>query len=100
MRCGALFALRPDLAAAEASGLFPASSPVAMRVPPTPIGALLRRLKQLILPVTLLATLFHQPMAVGTVLGFVPFVPVTVVAIVISVMFLSHSLGRQGRIPC
>jgi hypothetical protein len=57
-----------------------------VRVPPAPIIALFLSLEPSILPVSLLTSFFHQPMAISAILVFIPLVPITAVAIIITVV--------------
>jgi hypothetical protein len=48
--------------------------------------ALFLSLEPSILPVSLLTSFFHQPVAISAIFPFIPLVPITAVAIVITVV--------------
>ena len=73
------------------------SSPIDMFVPPAPILAPFPRSKPSVLPIAALAALFHQPMAISAIFIFIPFVPITAVAIVITVMFFRKTDHRPKK---
>ena len=79
----------------------PALVPIPVFVPPAPVFTLLFRPQAPVFPVSMLATLFHQPMTVCPRFPFVPFVIVAMIGIIITVYYdlllrfwCSHSRNR------
>jgi hypothetical protein len=68
-----------------------------MLVPPAPILTLPLGFYPSVLSVLALAPLFHQPVAISTILVFIPSVPIAVVAIIVTVMLLGKSGYRYEK---
>ena len=66
-----------------------------MLMPPSPIRPSFLRSKACIFPVPLLASFFHQPVAIGAAFVFIPFVPVTAFAIIIAVRLIGVADHRH-----
>jgi len=66
-----------------------------MLVSPPPILTPLPGLKPSVLSIPVFTPLFHQPVAISPALVFIPFVPITAVTIVITVMFFRKTHYRR-----
>jgi hypothetical protein len=69
--------------------------PVVMLVPPTPIFALALGSEPGIFAILALTPFLHQPMAIGAIFGFVPFVPIMMLAVIIAMNFTKTRNRRQ-----
>jgi len=65
-----------------------------MFVTPAPVLSLLLGSQPIVLPVPSLASLFHQPVPIGAALVLVPFMPITALGIVVTVMLFGKNANR------
>ena len=101
--CTSLLFWRPDMAplagmlakAVSPMEVVTVSSPISMLVPPAPIRTSFFRSKPCIFPIPSLASLFHQPVTICAAFVFIPFMPVTAFAIIITMRLIGISHYRH-----